>query len=112
MFTLDLPKTTNAIYHTSGGKWYKDEKQKVWEQSEGWKIKEVWKRKPLKNHCFVGIHLYLKRDRDIDGSIKPILDLLERCGVYENDRQIVHLIVLMHIDTEFPRVEVEVEEIG
>ena len=105
-FVLPLPITTNHAYATSGGRWYKTAKAKEWEDEAGWIVKKVWKRKPIQGEVSVSMQLFLKRDRDIDGSIKSILDLFQRMGVYENDRQVISLTVDKFIDKENPRVEV------
>ena len=35
--------------------------------------------------------LYTSRDRDIDGSLKPVLDVLQHADVIKNDSQIYKL---------------------
>lgn len=47
---------------------------------------------------------------DIDGSIKPVLDSMQRI-VYRNDRQVRRLIVDYAVDREHPRVGIVVTEI-
>lgn len=107
-FVLPLPQTTNHAYATSGGHWYKTAKAKEWEDEAGWRVKKVWKRTPIQGDVSVSMQLFLKLDRDIDGSIKSILDLFQRMGVYENDRQVISLTVDKFVDKDNPRVEVTI----
>lgn len=37
-----------------------------------------------------------KRKRDLDNLLKPILDTLQKCGVYEDDSQVVDLRIYEH----------------
>jgi Holliday junction resolvase RusA-like endonuclease len=110
-FTLPLPETTNHAYATAQGRWYKTVKQKAWENEAGYLVMSKWDKKPLKGFIGMTIDLYLKRDRDIDGSIKPILDLFQRLGIYANDRNVTELLVEKFIDKKKPRVFVELEVI-
>ena len=106
IFTLPLPETTNSAYKSGKGHWYKSAKAQNWEEEAGWIIKRSWHRKPIINLVTLELVFYLKRDRDIDGSIKPVLDLLQRLKVYENDRQVVELHVIKATDKDWPRVEI------
>lgn len=108
-FILPLPETTNHGYATAGGRWYKTAKQKAWEEEAGMMVRVYWgRKKPLEGELEVSIMLWVKRDRDIDGSIKPILDLFQRMRVYENDRQIRTLTVYKFRTKTDPKVEVKI----
>lgn len=107
IFTLPLPPTTNSSYKTTKtGGFYTTQKHKDWFVDAGWTVKLGYKGKSIKDEVVVDITLYLKKDRDIDGSIKPILDLLQRQGVYTNDSQVVELSVAKETDKTYPRVVV------
>jgi Holliday junction resolvase RusA-like endonuclease len=54
-------------------------------------------------------HFGDKRKRDVDAYIKIILDAMEGL-VYDNDNQIVELLVYKQIDLKNPRTEVEIYE--
>ena len=110
-FTLPLPETTNAIYRSGLGGWYKSAKAKTWENRAGWELKRQWNKQKILGDVSVGIVFYLKRDRDIDGSIKPTLDLLERTGVIENDKYVQALIVEKKKTRGKPKMEVEIQEV-
>ena len=107
IFTFPLPPTTNSSYRTTKtGGFYTTQKHKDWFTEAGWISKKEYKGKPIKDEVVVDITLYLKTDRDIDGSVKPILDLLQRQGVYVNDSQVVELSVAKETDKAHPRVVV------
>ena len=109
IFTLPLPETTNNTYKSAQGHWYKSAKAKAWEEEAGYAI---LKQRTAKSTCtenvYVGLAFFVKRDRDIDGGIKPVLDLLQRLRIIDNDRQVKHLNVKIFEDKTNPRVEVEV----
>ncbi len=107
-FILSLPPTLNHTYRMGNGKFYKDVKAVNWEQLEGWKVKQ---KKPLLGAIEIDIWMYLKRDRDIDSSLKIVLDLLAKGRVYENDSQITDLTVFKIVDKDNPRLEVKVSEL-
>lgn len=106
------PSSTNHTYHTSGGKWYKSASMVEWERDCLWllkgKVKKV-KLSPVNTLC-VNICFFFgnKRKNDIDGRIKPVLDLLQKLGAYEDDSLITDLIVAKRFDKEKPRIEVDI----
>lgn len=54
-----------------------------------------------------------RRRRDLDNIQKPLLDALEKAGVYENDCQIDYLSTTRYpVDRENPRVAVSIVLIG
>lgn len=56
-------------------------------------------------------HIYYDSRRpDLDPSL--LMDILEKAGVYKNDRQIVEQHLYKHLDKERPRVEVSLEIVG
>lgn len=90
-FTLPLPTPTNNAYATSRGRWYKPPKIKAWEDEALWEIKKQWNtygNQRMLGDVAVMIDWHIVRERDVDGAIKPILDIFERAGVYKNDSQV------------------------
>lgn len=59
----------------------------------------------------IALHLKQKTSKDIDAVIKPVLDVLQDAGVYENDSQIKNLFVTKEKikSTDAERLEVWVE---
>ena len=107
IFVLPLPPSTNHGYHTSKGRWYKDEKVITWENECLWILKKE-KIRPIKGKVSVLIHYVFpdNRKRDIDGKIKFILDLLTKAGVYKDDNQVTKLIVSKQIETKVSKVQI------
>ncbi len=112
-FTLPLPETTNHSYATNRGRWYKTGKAKAWEELAWYEIKKQNKLKlQFTDNVMVSMEFFLKRDRDVDGGIKPVLDILQKAGVYKNDSQ-VQVVSAEKLKTEKkePYVIVEVNDI-
>lgn len=73
----------NSTYNLSPE--YREQKDK----KEGLASKVMWDREPLMGD--VWIKLEVATSKDIDGIIKPVLDILQDCCVYDNDSQITEL---------------------
>jgi crossover junction endodeoxyribonuclease RusA len=104
---LPLPPSVNALYRHHGHITYKTKVAKDW-------IKECLKlvkvKKPMQGRVDLSVNLYLKRDRDIDNSLKCLLDLIQEAKIIENDSQIYSLLVIKDFDKLQPRVELCIEE--
>lgn len=94
VITLPKPPSTNHIYaYTNRGGFarsYITKRGKDWFLEAELLLKSQWKNDIIKDNLGVHINLYCIR-QDIDGIIKPILDLLQNCFVIENDNQITFL---------------------
>jgi len=67
----------------------------------------------MEGHLAVCVALYPpdRRRRDIDNTMKALLDAMGNGGAYEDDSQIKKLTIEMHDrDKEFPRAEVTIEQ--
>lgn len=84
---LPLPPTLNQTYRTGNGRYYMTKTATNYKQFVQWQLKRL---RPTKDKYSVMIKMYVKHDRDIDSSLKILLDSFEGF-VYENDRQIVSL---------------------
>lgn len=95
---LPKPPSINHIYgFTSKGGFarsYITKEGKDWFEEAGLLLKAQIKRKKLiTSDLEVTIDLYTARRQDVDNIIKPILDLLQKTGLIENDSQIYRLTV-------------------
>lgn len=107
---LPLPTSINATYKTGNGRFYKSEKARIWEKEA--MIAYLQQRDSsyyfdLGMPLYLGIKMFVKRDRDIDSGLKIILDFLQG-RVYANDNQINHLEVQKFVDKDNPRVEISI----
>ena len=105
------PSGVNNAYHTGkGGRWYKDKDVKDWEEECLWLLKPIKKwTKFNKGVVIVNIQFYFPNNRfDIDSKIKFVLDMLQKAGAYQNDREVTQLWVVKHIDKKNPHMKVQV----
>lgn len=109
-FTIPLPPPLNATYRYGKGRYYKAIEVRDWENLAGYAIKlSPEKKKTMtEGNIYVGLAMYLNRDRDIDSSIKTVLDLLQSLKIYSNDKQVSFLNVRKEFDKKNPRMEIEV----
>lgn len=101
MIKLSLPPSTNNIYgNRPGGKgrYLKDE-GKSWKTDTGWIIKGLHRYWVRTANYRIEVELHLCRDRDIDGSLKLLLDAMTGI-IYEDDRQVTELHVKKIKDKE------------
>lgn len=101
--TLEIPPSTNATYRHSGHFVYMLPEARVWKNGATIQLKQFHGAEPTK----VTIRYYLKRDRDVDGSHKIILDAMQDARVVANDSSIVELHLYKEMDKKNPRVELE-----
>lgn len=89
-FTLTKPPTTNHIYGITarGGfaQMYITKEGKDWFLETQQEIRKQRTRvSPITSECEIWITVYTSTRRDADGSVKPILDALQKNEVIEND---------------------------
>lgn len=111
---LPLPPTLNSTYRASysrklgRGIFYKTSAAKKW-------VKLVDPLVKKRSNLFLGaceVHLVVRTKvaADIDGRIKPVLDVLQG-KVYKNDKQVKRLEVYTIIDRAHPEIDIVVREI-
>lgn len=101
--SLTLPPPTNATYRHVGHTVYMTREAKAWRDESTWLLKAHRGDKPTE----LTITLYLKRERDVDGSSKLVIDCLEHAGVVENDKDILDIHLHKRWDKANPRLEIE-----
>lgn len=63
--------------------------------------------RPIVGLVEMTIHVYqTDRQRDTDNNLKPILDALEGCFVYEKDNVVEEIHIRRFVDKENPRIEI------
>jgi Holliday junction resolvase RusA-like endonuclease len=96
IFTLPKPISVNQLYrYTCRGGFpshYTSDVGKAWFEEASYLLKPQYNNlAPLKGDISLHIKLYVCGRFDIDNGNKATLDLLTRCGVIEDDSQIVFL---------------------
>ena len=92
-----LPPSINATYKAKcvcgHGAMYKSDEAKDWQLGAQWVAKEIMEDSPLLDcDLQMEVEMVCKRDRDIDGSLKLLLDALQ--GIcYHNDSQVKKLTI-------------------
>lgn len=99
--TLEIPPSTNATYRHSGHFVYMLPAARVWKNKATLQLREFRGVEPTT----VTIRYYLKRERDVDGSHKIILDAMQGAEVVVNDSTITELHLYKEMDKKNPRVE-------
>lgn len=83
-----MPPTANNMFFNARGKGrVKTTAYKNWSDENAWKLKALGFGM-LTGRVRVDIILPQNSRRDIDNSIKPLLDCLQASGVLQNDRQV------------------------
>ena len=114
-FTLTMPPGINRTYGvTRNGKipFYKKPCVREWEDQAGWEVKRQWKGKKVTmlGEIEVTVDWYYSRNRDIDAGIKVLLDLFKKQRVYDDDMQVISLIMTKQQDIKNPRAEITIYE--
>lgn len=103
-FTLPKPPSINHIYgYTSRGGFARSfitKKGKNWFEIAGKKLEEQKViKETIKTKVSVSINLYTAYRQDADNIVKPIMDLLQKQLVIQNDSQVYHFQVEKHKTT-------------
>lgn len=113
---MGVPPTLNKSTRFAGGRAYKTKRYKDWMEEQQWSIKNQirkFKYDPVKAPYIIGIVWFVpdNRRRDPDNIMKPVLDVLQKAGVFEDDCwQLLkdrHMFPV-EIDRDVPRIEVSV----
>jgi Holliday junction resolvase RusA-like endonuclease len=90
----------------------KSEKALQYEEAALWQLKTiVGRRKPFTVPVAVEMTIYYPDKRqDLDPSL--ILDILQKAGVYENDRQVQEMHLFRSIDKLNPRTDIAIWKIN
>ena len=113
MIVLTNPPPLNHIYRYTNRGVYKTHKAKAWQEEAAWEIK-LSKPGHFKGEVTVKVEIYPpdKRRRDIDSSLKLLLDAIQDSGAIDDDYQVAELIVRrMEPDRKNPRLELLIDEI-
>lgn len=106
--TIPMSPAINRMYKTTrNGGFYKTPEAKAWIDEAYYSLIPYRQSHEMVNQPVkLSVDFYFKRDRDIDSSLKSLLDLLQG-RIYRNDSQIIELCVRKFSDRLNPRIEVE-----
>lgn len=102
-------KSNSRKLVTIGGRtrFIKSERALSFQQTANLQIPAKYKQHVTKSIKMTAHIYYDSRRPDLDPSL--LMDILEKAGVYQNDRQIVEQHLYKHLDKNDPRVEVVIE---
>lgn len=103
-----LPETDNHTYLQRGKMRFMTKEAKAWKEMAQILYKQSWKKEPMKGELLSDVVLYVKRDRDVHGSGKNLMDSMQGI-IYDNDSQLTHVSFHKIKDKENPRVVIRVE---
>jgi Holliday junction resolvase RusA-like endonuclease len=110
-FTVEgVPRPKARARRGAGGRWYTPQVTKAYEEAVGWAARAAGVHEPCEDAVRLEIVLWMpdRRRRDLDNCAKSICDALNGIA-YEDDSQIVELIIRRHVDRDRPRAEIRVE---
>jgi len=107
--TLSLPPSINSYYSQNKyGRRFKTNEAKQWE-NDAW-VEGLRKCKKY-GKCKIEVayeYYFTTNASDLGNRSKILTDLLQKCGVIDNDNQVWVLHEYKNIDSKKPRVEVEI----
>lgn len=116
IYALPYPPSVNMYWrHTKAGRHYISKEGQSFRELVMWIVAQGGRIKPLTTKLSVDVQISPpdNRRRDLDNTLKTLLDALEHAGVYENDYQIDRLCVSRcAIDKPAGNCVVKIEEIN
>lgn len=110
--TVPLPPPLNSMYRPN----FRSRGVRKTVECERWETEVQWLAKVAKadSICIkkpqpveMQLRIFYKTERDIDSSSKALLDCLQGI-VYDDDKQIIRLVIEKYKDNSSPRVEIHV----
>jgi Holliday junction resolvase RusA-like endonuclease len=105
-----LPETDNHTYLQRGKIRFMTKEARQWKEMTQILCKQEWKKEPMKGELVADVTFYLKRERDVHGSSKNLMDSMQGI-IYDDDKQFTHVTFHKIMDKQNPRVEIRIEEI-
>ena len=116
ILSIPWPPTENKIWRTSRSMMYSSEKYKQFSTLTFLMVKQQLPRtfEKFAGPVRVTLDLYppTRQSYDIDNRIKPTLDALTKSAVWEDDDQVVELIVRKRSVVKRGKAEVRIEEVN
>ena len=79
----------------------------MYQEAKDWMAEAILRLKQFRgsNPTEVTIYYYLKRERDIDGSVKLVLDAMTKAEVFKDDKEVTDLHLYKRWDKQNPHLE-------
>jgi Holliday junction resolvase RusA-like endonuclease len=84
-YAITPPPSVNNLYPTIRGRRVKSSQYRAWLSEAGWQLK-AQQAKPIRGPVEISIIVPDNNRRDLDGYLKPTLDLLVSHGIIEGDK--------------------------
>ena len=107
--TLPWPPTVNTYWRSVNGRNILSKKARQYKKDAAIFLRAADLKGDLK--VVIECHMPDKRRRDLDNLLKPLLDVMGDCGVYEDDSQICDLRILKSTYADRGTVTINVMEI-
>jgi crossover junction endodeoxyribonuclease RusA len=91
--TLPVPPSVNNLFNNRKGGRYKTAAYEEWIELSGWELLGQRARSVRGTAVAVEIYLPWKLRGDIDNRAKPVLDLLVKHGIIDDDRKVDRLVI-------------------
>ena len=116
IFTLPYPPSTNSLFINRKGGRYRSPKYEEWIIRASTWLREQIKTEQDKPEYPVMVRLIIgvqdNRAKDIDNRIKPVMDLLVKCGVLIDDSSKYVRMITAQWTTEHTGVQVSIESMN
>lgn len=102
------PKSTQHIYGHTGHRVYMTTEGKALKEDYQWQVKSQYRGKPKTGDIDLRVELFFgdNRKRDIDNYNKILLDAFTGI-LWEDDSQIISLLIIKNKDLKNPRIELQ-----
>ncbi len=111
-FILPLAPTVNHYMLRQGNLYFPSKEYNIFQQEVKYRTIRLERFKLLPLEVYIGIHFKDKRKQDIDNRVKPTFDALMKSGLFDDDSQIIKMIVERLENSNPPYMEVEIKSLG
>lgn len=94
-YVLPVPPSVNNLFATVGKRRVKSKEYKAWQSEAGLRliVARVGRKRKISGYVAIEIGLPINMRGDIDNRIKPIIDLLVKHAVIDDDRNVARVTV-------------------
>ncbi len=108
--TLPMVLSDNHIFGSRGKFRFLYAEAKKWKENAQRFARIMYDGKVLEGKLRADVYMYVKRDRDLHGSLKLMYDSFQSI-IYKNDSQFVEEHLYKLVDKEYPRIIFKITEL-